>query len=344
MLGVTNLPKKVEIETRYDRQILLKEWNQEKIQNSKVFIAGMGALGCVVALNLVLMGIGKLVFSDFDTIGRSNLSRQFFFQDSDIDKQKATVAKQKLTELNPDVEILAFNKKIQNIKPEIYDECDVIVDGLDTFEARRWLNSLCVEKEKPLVHGGMYGWLGNVQVVIPFKTACLDCNPLIPQERLQKPCTPPGKMRKKSKKVKKVPKTPSLLTISSIIGGIQAQETIKLILGVGKILNDFLFYDGLSQTFTFVPLNQNPNCIICGKDRIFGVDFAVDLQDTVQDLKNRLIMTLDIKEPMQVIVKGIIRDNDVKLEDLKIKNKEPILIINKEMAKPFKLYAIFQEK
>ncbi|MFX0134877.1 MAG: ThiF family adenylyltransferase [Candidatus Hodarchaeota archaeon] len=338
------MPKKARIESRYDRQILLKEWNQEKIRNAKVFIAGMGALGCVVALDLVLMGIGKLNICDFDTIEKSNLSRQMLFQESDINMPKSTVAKKRLIELNPEVEIISFNKKIQGISPKIYEECDVIVDGLDTFEARRWLNSISIDKKKPLVHGGMYGWLGNMQVVIPFKTACLDCQPLLPQERLQKPCTPPGKKRKKAKKVKKTPKMPSLLTVSTIIGGIQAQETIKLILGAGKVLDGFLFYDGLSQTFTLMELKMNPNCIVCGKNRISGVNFAVDPQDTIRALKDRLIMTWDIKEPMKVIVKGIIQKDNVKLNKIGIQNKEPILIINKEMAKPLKIYAIIKEK
>ncbi len=338
------MPKKARKESRYERQILLKEWDQQKIRNGKVFIAGMGALGCVVALDLVLMGIGKLIICDFDTIEKSNLSRQMLFQESDINKSKVTVAQKYLIDLNPDVEIIAFNKEIQEVNPKIYEESDVIVDGLDTFEARRWLNSISVDKNKPLVHGGMYGWLGNVQVVIPFKTPCLDCQPLLPQERLQKPCTPPGKKRKKTKKVKKAPKMPSLLTISTIIGGIQAQETVKLILGVGKLLDNFLFYDGLSQTFTLMKLNQNSNCIVCGKNRIKGVDFSVDPRDTVRDLKDRLIMTLDIKEPMKVIVKGIIRNDNVKLNKIGIQNKESILIINKEMAKPLKIYAILHEK
>ncbi|NVM03802.1 MAG: HesA/MoeB/ThiF family protein [Candidatus Helarchaeota archaeon] len=338
------MPKKARIESRYARQILLKEWDQQKIRNGKVFIAGMGALGCVVAQNLVLMGIGKLIICDFDTIEKSNLSRQMLFLESDINMPKSTVAKNRLIKLNPDIDILAFNKKIQEISPKIYEECDVIVDGLDTFEARRWLNSISIDKKKPLVHGGMYGWLGNVQVVIPFKTACLDCQPLLPQERLQKPCTPPGKKRKKTKRVKKAPKIPSLLTISTIIGGIQAQEVIKLLLGVEKVLDRFLFYDGLSQTFTLMKLNRNPNCIVCGKNRISGVNFAVDPQDTIRDLKNRLIMIWDIKDPMKVIVKGVIRNDNVQLSKIGIQNKEPILIINKEMAKPLKIYAIIQEK
>ncbi|MHA1377767.1 MAG: HesA/MoeB/ThiF family protein [Candidatus Helarchaeota archaeon] len=336
------MPRKARIDSRYARQILLKEWNQEKIKNSKVFIAGMGALGCVVALDLVLMGIGKISFCDFDTIERSNLSRQFLFYDSDIRKSKALIAQKRLEELNPDVEIIAYNKKIQNVKPEIYEECDVIIDGLDTFEARRWLNSICIDKKKPLVHGGMYGWLGNVQVVIPFKSPCLDCHPLLPQERLQKPCTPPGKKRKKIKKGKKTPKMPSLLSISTIIGGIQAQEALKILLNVGKILDKFLFYDGLSQVFTYLKLNRNPNCIVCGENRISGIDFAVDPKETVRELKNRLIMIWGIKEPMKVIIKGIIQKDNVKLT--KIKNREPILIINKEMATPLKIYAILEEK
>jgi len=177
---------------RYARQLLLEEWNQEKLASSTVLVAGIGALGSIVALDLVLTGVGKVIIVDFDTIEMSNLSRQLLFSERDIGKSKAIVAGKRLRAANPDVQVLALDCPIQQVRSSIWDEVDLIIDGLDTFEARRWLNSLCVHRRKTMIHGGMYGWWGNVQRVVPFETPCLECQPLIPAERLQKACTPPG--------------------------------------------------------------------------------------------------------------------------------------------------------
>lgn len=329
---------------RYNRQMRLKEWNQEKLLNSTVFIAGVGALGSIIALNLAMMGVGHLILCDFDTIELSNLARQVLFKNEDIGKSKVLTAKSALEQINPTIGITALDQKLETIDQKIFEQCDVIADGLDTFEARRWLNSLCVTLKKPLVHGGMFGWMGNVQVVIPFKTPCLECHPLIPQERLQKPCTPPGEERKELEKEQpEENKIPTLATVSSIIAGIQSQEVIKILLNSDKVLSTYLFYDANSETITNVELVLNQNCIICGKYRLEGVNFAIDEEDRIRDIKNRIIMSWGLQEPLQVAIKGIIQKDEVKVKDLSLKEKEPIFVWDKSPSKPLKLYAILKE-
>ncbi len=330
---------------RYNRQMLLKDWDQDKLLKATVFIAGVGALGTNIALNLAMMGIGHLILCDFDTIELSNLARQVLFEEKDIGKSKVLTAKNALERINPTIKITALDKQLETVDRKIFEECDVVADGLDTFEARRWLNSMCVTLNKPLVHGGMFGWMGNVQVVIPFKSPCLECHPLIPQNRLQKPCTPPGEARKElEEKEKPQEKIPTLATVSTVIAGIQSHEIIKIILGSEKILDGFLFYDSHSESLTKVELILNKNCIICGKYRIEGIDFALDSKDTIRDIKNRLIMSWGLQEPIRVIIKGIIQKDEIKIGDADLKEKEAFFVYDSLLSKPLKLFSIFEGK
>jgi molybdopterin/thiamine biosynthesis adenylyltransferase len=324
---------------RYARQLLLEEWNQEKLSQSTVIVAGIGALGTIVAVDLVLTGVGKVVVIDFDTIELSNLSRQYLYSDDDVGQAKAIIAGQRLREMNPDVQVLALNSSIQDVRHSIYEEADLIIDGLDTFEARRWLNSLCVQKNKVLLHGGMFGWWGNVQRVVPFKTACLECQPLVPAERLQKACTPPGQRRKMEEPP---PKFPALLGVATIIAGIQFQEALKHLLGVGSPLDNYLFYDGLHQQFTILKLARNPNCFLCSdRFRLKGELYAVSRKETIAEVKNRLIMTFGLQDPKIILRGKVLPDNQV-LGKLRLKNKEPLFIIDTALAQPLKLLAVFK--
>ncbi len=324
---------------RYARQLLMDGWDQEKLARSSVLVAGVGALGTITALDLVLTGIGKVVVVDYDTIEMSNLSRQFLYTDQDIGEPKAVIAGQRLRAANPDVQVLSLNRAIQQVPHTIWDEVDLIVDGLDNFEARRWLNSLCVQKKKPLIHGGMFGWWGNVQRVIPFQTPCLECQPLIPQERLQKACTPPGQRRKTEEPP---PKFPALLSVATVIAGIQFQEALKHLLGIGKALDNFLFYDGLYQRFTTLKLALNPNCFLCSdRFRIKGEIFTVGRGESVTELKNRLIMTFGLLAP-KIMFRGRILSDDQILGRMRVKKKEPIFINDKSLAQPLKLLVLIK--
>ncbi|MBD3337485.1 MAG: hypothetical protein GF353_00160 [Candidatus Lokiarchaeota archaeon] len=151
----------------FARQQLIDGWNQETLENSSVLIAGVGALGCEIAKDFALMGIGKLVLIDLDKIETSNLSRQMLFRPGDEGRYKAEVAAERLKEMNPYLEVEFYNKKLQNLPLSIYDDVDVVIMALDNFNARMDLNKICLRLNKPIVEGGTVGFEGHVQIIIP---------------------------------------------------------------------------------------------------------------------------------------------------------------------------------
>jgi len=176
---------------RYDRQLRLDGWRQERLQNARVAVVGVGALGCEIAKNLVLMGVGELLLVDSDYVELSNLSRQMLFTDSDIGAPKSITAKARLEKMNPDVSITAFQTDVRKLPSTAFENLDVLLSCVDNWPSRRWLNSLAVEIGKPLVDVSMDGFYANVQNVIPGKTACIECHGeiLIPREVQAAECT-----------------------------------------------------------------------------------------------------------------------------------------------------------
>ena len=176
---------------RYDRQLRIEGWDQENLSRARVVVVGVGATGCEVSKNLALMGIGKLILVDNDVIELSNLSRQMLFLDEDIGKPKAIVAANRLRRMNPLIEVEPYFEDVRSLDESTFEGADVIVSCLDNWPVRRWLNSLAVELNKPLVDVAMEGFYANLQVVIPKKTACLECHgeDLIPKETQLAECT-----------------------------------------------------------------------------------------------------------------------------------------------------------
>jgi ubiquitin-activating enzyme E1 C len=176
---------------RYERQIRIDGWDQEKLFSATVFVAGVGAIGCEVAKNLAMMGVGRLMIADYDRVELSNLSRQLLFRDSDIGRGKAEAAAERLREINPHVEVEAFEGDIRELGEDTYRRADVLLSCLDNWASRRWYNSMAVYLGKPLVDGAMNGFYGNVQIVLPGRTACLECQSslLIPREERAAECT-----------------------------------------------------------------------------------------------------------------------------------------------------------
>ncbi|MEM1659153.1 MAG: ThiF family adenylyltransferase [Candidatus Jordarchaeales archaeon] len=326
-------------EERYHRQRLIEGWNQEKIRCSRVFIAGVGALGSVVALNLAMVGVGELVLADYDVVEVSNLNRQLLFRESDVGRNKAEAAADFLSKVNPDVAVKAFPRDIAEVPKSEYKRCDVIVDGLDTLEARRWLNSLAIEMEKPLIHGGIYGWWGNVQVVVPYVTPCLECQPLVSKERLAQECTPAGERRRAANTgIKEW--TPAVVTVSCVVGGIQAQETVKVLLGV-KPFNGYLFYDGLSGSFTLVELERNPKCVVCGEEYATrGVEFALDPDETVGSFKERVKAAWGLREPVKIVHSAKILSDEEVVGQV-VKEGDTLFVYNQVREKPIKVRVKF---
>lgn len=151
----------------FARQQLIDGWDQDVINKGVIMIVGVGALGCEIAKDFALMGIGKLVLIDLDTIETSNLSRQMLFRPGDEGRPKAEVAAERLKEMNPFLKVDYHFEKLQKLPMSVYEEVDVVIMALDNFNARLDLNKICLRLKKPVVEGGTVGFEGHIQVIIP---------------------------------------------------------------------------------------------------------------------------------------------------------------------------------
>lgn len=233
---------------RYQRQIMLEgfgEAGQEKLKQSKVFIAGAGGLGSAIALYLAAAGMGRLCIVDNDLVELSNLNRQILHWYEDIGKPKTETAKIKLERLNLNVKVEIVNKTITEANAiSLIDNAELILDALDNFPVRYILNKAALIKNIPFLHGAVCGFDGVATTIIPKKTACLRC---------VFPNSPPSS------------NIPVIGVTPAIIGSIQAAEAIKYITGIGQLLtNRLLIFDGLSCKFNEVLLKRNPACPDCG--------------------------------------------------------------------------------
>ncbi|KKN15512.1 hypothetical protein LCGC14_0985240 [marine sediment metagenome] len=162
----------------YNRQFRLEGWSQKLIKNSRVLIIGVGGLGCEIAKNLAMLGVGHLDLVDLDIIEHSNLNRQILFAGAKMGEPKAVVAAKKLAEINQNITIKHYHTSLERLDPAIYQAADVIIGGLDSMNARLNLNAQCIRFRKPLVDGGVSGYHGHVYTIFPYQNACYECNPL----------------------------------------------------------------------------------------------------------------------------------------------------------------------
>lgn len=151
----------------FARQQLIEGWDQDTLSNGCIMILGIGALGCEIAKDFALMGVGKLILVDLDTIEISNLSRQMLFRPGDEGRPKAEVAAERIKEMNPYLKVDYYFEKLQKLPVSVFEEADVIIAALDNFNARLDLNKLCLRLKKPMVEGGTVGFEGHIQIVIP---------------------------------------------------------------------------------------------------------------------------------------------------------------------------------
>ncbi|MHA2224222.1 MAG: HesA/MoeB/ThiF family protein [Candidatus Hodarchaeales archaeon] len=288
---------------RYDRQLLIKNWDQNKIKQCKVSLVGLGALGTVAAASLTMAGVGTLILVDYDTIEMSNLNRQLFFRPVDIGKSKVSVCATTLHEINPDINIIELDLPIEKAPRQILETSTVILDGLDTFQTRRWLNSFSIGAKIPLVSGGMYSFLGNLQVVIPKESPCLECQSLIPEEELQKACTPFGEVRKKDRlKEKDDEYIPYISSVSFVIGGLMAQEALKIILGLPPS-KEYLFWDGEAGIFTSLPLERRDDCFICSsRYQLQAIAVHSPLDQQLGDFAKQLRYSFNLGPEMDILL------------------------------------------
>ena len=239
---------------RYSRHLLLPEVGmegQEKICNSKVLCIGTGGLGSPVALYLAAAGVGKLGLIDFDVVDKSNLQRQIAHGESTVGKLTVDSAKARIADLNSDVEVITYNERLtaENAM-RIFADWDINVDGTDNFPTRYLANDACVLLKKPYIYGCILRFEGQVSVFDSRTGPCYRClYPEPPPPGLVPSCAEGG----------------VLGVLCGIIGGLQTNETIKLILDKGDSLNGRLvLFDALAMKFREMKLRKDKNCPICG--------------------------------------------------------------------------------
>ncbi len=238
---------------RYSRQIMLEEigyQGQLKLKNAKVCVVGVGGLGNPITTRLVAMGVGKIRIVDRDVIELSNLHRQTMFDDSDVGEIKVEVAAKKLQKLNLDVQIEALPISVNDYNAiEVVDSCDVVIDALDSVNARYALNKACVAKKIPFVTGAAVGVTGQVFTVIPKQSACYHCMFPALDEDSMPTCSIEGVH-------------PSIL---SIVGGIEVSEAVKIILEKKPTLSEKILHIDLENLdFSFTKTFKADECPVCG--------------------------------------------------------------------------------
>jgi len=294
---------------RYSRHLIMPEVGMEgqlKLKKAKVLLIGTGGLGAPLGLYLAAAGVGKLGLVDFDVVDFTNLQRQVTFGSSDVGKPKSEAARARLSNLNPDIQVQAFETKLTSENAlELFKDFDIIVDGTDNFPTRYLVNDACVLLGKPNVYGSIFRFEGQVTIFGMPGGPCYRClYPEPPPPGLVPSCAEGG----------------VLGVLPGIVGSIQAMETIKLILGSGRNLTGrLLLFDALEMGFREFKLRKNPKCPMCGEHRTIDklIDYyefcgvrgeeasAPDLkvpEMTPRELKTRLdrgedLFILDVREP-----------------------------------------------
>lgn len=239
---------------RYSRHIILKEvggMGQTKLLESKVLLIGAGGLGSPIAVYLAAAGVGTLGIIDDDVVDLSNLQRQILHGTSDIGIPKTKSAEATITEMNPDVKVIPINERINSENAfQILEQYDLIVDGCDNFPTRYLINDACVMIGKPIVHGSIYQFDGQVTVLYPGKGPCYRCIfPEPPPAGLAPSCQEAGVFG----------------VLPGIIGTIQAVEAIKILLDIGdSLIGTLLLFDALTMNFNRMKLRQDDKCPMCG--------------------------------------------------------------------------------
>jgi adenylyltransferase/sulfurtransferase len=240
---------------RYSRHFILPEVGeagQAKLLDAKVLLIGAGGLGSPSAFYLAAGGVGPLGLVDHDVVDFSNLQRQFLHTNDRVGMPKVESAQKTLNALNPDVKIVTYQERLssENILDLIRDY-DVIVDGCDNFPTRYLVNDACVMTGKPNVHGSIFQFEGQATVFHPGKGPCYRC--LFPEP------PPPGA-------APSCQEAGVLGVLPGLVGCVQALETIKLILGVGKpLIGRMVYFDTLSMELRIHKMRKDPDCPVCGE-------------------------------------------------------------------------------
>jgi adenylyltransferase/sulfurtransferase len=237
---------------RYQKQILLKELGQagqQRLSEARVLMIGAGGLGCPALQYLAAAGVGCIGIADFDVVDLSNLHRQILYQAEDIGAPKAEIAARRILALNPDVQVEVFQEAISTENAlEILARFDIVVDGSDNFPTRYLVNDACVLLDKPLVYGSVFRFEGQVGVFNVLenglKTSYRDLFPEPPDPEEVADCNEAGVIG----------------VVPGIIGTMQANEVLKIIIAAGKPLyNRLLTYNALNNSLYELEIEPHPD-------------------------------------------------------------------------------------
>jgi adenylyltransferase/sulfurtransferase len=240
---------------RYSRHFLLPEVGeagQAKLLDAKVLCIGAGGLGSPAAFYLAAAGVGTIGIVDMDVVDVSNLQRQILHTNDRVGMPKVESAKKTINALNPDIKVIGYQERVssENIM-ELISGYDVIVDGCDNFPTRYLVNDACFIAKKPNVHGSIFQFEGQATVFYPEKGPCYRC--LFPEP------PPPGA-------APSCQEAGVLGVLPGLVGCVQALETMKLILGVGKpLIGRMIYFDTLSMELRMHKLRKDPSCPLCGE-------------------------------------------------------------------------------
>jgi sulfur-carrier protein adenylyltransferase/sulfurtransferase len=316
---------------RYSRHLLLPEVGvegQEKVCNSKVLLIGTGGLGSPLALYLAAAGVGNLGLIDFDVVDLSNLQRQVAHGESTVGKLKVDSAKARIADLNSSINVTTYNTRLssENVM-EIFADYDIIVDGTDNFPTRYLASDACVLLKKPYIYGCILRFEGQASVFDSRTGPCYRClYPAPPPPGLVPSCAEGGVIG----------------ILPGIVGLIQANEVIKLILGIGdSLVGRLLIFDALKMKFREMKLRKDLACPICGENPTITelIDYEqfcgiVPVQESSADLEmeiaveqvkkmmdeKRAFKLIDVREPSEYGICKIEGATLIPLADIEAKD------------------------
>lgn len=285
--------------SRYSRHIILSEIGlegQDKIAQAKVLVIGAGGLGCPILQYLAAAGIGTLGIVDFDVVEQSNLQRQILFGTSSLGINKAVAAKARLEDLNPTITINVYPERLTNSNAlELFRNYDIIVDGTDNFATRYLINDAAIIENKPLVYGAIYKFEGQVSVFNYQNGPSYRCLfPSPPKEGTVPSCSEVG----------------VLGVLPGVIGAMQANEVLKLVLGLGNVLSGkLLCYNALTAQTHSLTLKRSEEQIdktLTKKETFHKVAEGFQCEVPVKEitleeaLKKENIQFVDVREASEL--------------------------------------------
>ncbi len=240
---------------RYSRHLLVPEVGEQgqlKLLDARVLLIGAGGLGAPSALYLAAAGVGTIGIIDLDVVEESNLQRQVIHTTQRVGEYKAESARQAIEALNPDVKVITYLDRLDETNvAKIIADYDVIIDGTDNFPTRYLLNDAALIANKPVIHGSVFRFEGQLTIFKPYEGPCYRClYPEPPPAELAPSCAEAG----------------VLGVLPGVIGLLQSVEALKLILGIGEpLVGRMMMYDALVGEFSELKLYRDPNCPACGE-------------------------------------------------------------------------------